>query len=149
MTPTFHRAQTRQLINAAGGPQMSAEILGLADTSAISRWQNGNGTMSTWHLGTLQCALGVSSYSDALSNLVGPPPVSPLGMIESAAEASRHAGALPAMVLSAKADGRVDESERRMLLACIRSAKEQLDRTEQALLCEDTSRLASVRTAAE
>lgn len=149
MTPTFHKAQTRQIVSAAGGPQMAAEILGLADTSAISRWLNGNGTMNAWHLTALQCALGVSSYSDAMSNLVGPCPSSPLGMIESAAEASRHAGALPALVLQALADGRVDESERRMLLACIRQSREQLDKTEQALLTEGTSRLASVRTAAE
>ena len=139
MTPTFHRAQTRQIVNAAGGAQPTAEILGLADTSAVSRWLNGNGTMSAWHLTSLQCALGVSSYSDAISNLVSPPTGPAQGLLTCAAEACRSAGSLPAQVMDAMADGRIDEIERRALMQSIAELRGAADAAERALLGVDTA----------
>lgn len=132
MTPALHKAWARQLIAAVGGVEAAGAVTGTCAATA-SRWQTGALVMNAAHISALQSAAQTTLYSDALTALVAPmAPASPDPMPH-AAHAAREAAALPALVIAAQADGRIDERERRALLDTIGAARAELDAAERAL----------------
>lgn len=135
-TPALHKSWARQLITAVGGVEAAGAITGTCASTA-SRWQNGALVMSAMHIAALQTAAQTALYSDALSALVAAPNSSNSpDPLPHAADAAREAACLPALVIAAQVDGRIDERERRALIETIAAARAELDRAEHALCAE-------------
>ena len=136
MTPALHKAWARQLIAAVGGVEAAGEVAGVS-TGNASRWQTGALVMNAAQMAALQCAGQTSLYSDAVSALVANPSIpAEADPLPHAAHAAREAAALPALIMEAMADGRIDERERRLLLDTMAAARAELNRAERALCGE-------------
>lgn len=143
MRPAWHRAKARQLISAAGDVKEVAHMLGVCDRQAY-RYQNYENPLTAPQIITLEAAAMEPIYSAGMASLVTV--ASPLNggdPMAYAAGAAREAGALPALVHAAMADGRIDRNERRAILDTIAAARADLDAAERALCAPDQVRAAS------
>ena len=131
----FHRVTARRLVRAVGGVEEAAAICGLSCPSQPSRWQTGAQLMNAMQIELLERVAGEPIYSRALSRLASDETRASDTPLAHAAHAAREAASLPALIIEALADGRIDERERRALLDTIQAAEEQLRKARQALAC--------------
>ncbi len=142
MRPAWHRAKARQLISAAGDVKEAAHLIGVCDRQ-VYRYQNAEQFLTAPQIITLEAAAMEPIYSAGMAGLISvgaPSGGDPMGH---AAGAAREAGALPALVHSAMADGRIDRNERRAILDTIAAARADLDAAERALCAPDEVRAVS------
>lgn len=135
MDTEFHKAQAHRLIRLCGGVEAASAICGGSPTAQMfSNYQNRNvkAFMPAHVIKALQDAVGIASYSDAMSAGVHPTPSKSL--LEDAMGAARVAGSLPESVHEALSDGRIDEMERRALTAAADELRAIADGIQAALI---------------
>ncbi len=132
MTPQLHRSWARQLIAAVGGVEAAGAVTCTSAPTA-TRWQTGELVMNAKHMAALQVAAQTTLYSDGLSALVTDPAPAGEDPLAHAATACQEAGALPALILLAKADGLIDAHEKRKITDKIAATRVALDQAERAL----------------
>lgn len=132
--PDFHSIQARRLIRAVGGVDAASAICGGKPTAQMfSHYQNPEqrSVMPAHIIEALEREAGVPIYSAALVNLVAPAPSR--SMLEDAMDAARIAGGLPQQIHQALKDGRIDQFERRAILAVMDDLRAELDAMQAAL----------------
>jgi uncharacterized membrane protein YebE (DUF533 family) len=122
----FHSTQSRRLIRMVGGVEAAASICGVS-AQMMSNYQNPaqRAFMPPHFIEALEREAGQPVYSAALVNLVRVEPSK--SILCDAMGAARIAGGLPAQVHEALADGRIDESERRVLTAAADQLRAEAD----------------------
>lgn len=128
----FHSSQARRLIRLVGGVEAAASLCGVS-AQMISNYQNPaqRAFMPPQFIEALEREAGQAVYSSALVNLVRAEPSK--SMLCDAMDAARIAGGLPQQVHEALADGRIDEAERRMILAAVDQLRAEADSVAAAL----------------
>ena len=132
MNVQFHKAQARRLIRLVGGVEACAAICELSVVS-ISNYQNPSvkAFMPIWVIDLLQQEIGNATYSDAVSERAKPR--ASKSLLEDAMATASRSGALPEQVHEALADGRIDEAERRQLMAAADEIRARADAVTAAL----------------
>lgn len=124
----FHSTQARRLIRMVGGVEAASSICGGKPTAQMfSNYQNSDqlAFMPVRIIEALEREAGQSVYSSAMANLVHVEPSK--SILCDAMSAARIAGGLPSQVHEALADRRVDEAERRVLLAAAGQLRAEAD----------------------
>jgi uncharacterized membrane protein YebE (DUF533 family) len=131
----FHSTQSRRLIRLVGGVEAAASICGVS-AQLMSNYQNAGqrAFMPPQFIEALEREAGQPVYSSALSNLVTVAPSR--SMLCDAMDAARIAGGLPQQVHEALSDGRIDEAERRALLAAVDQLRAEADAVAASLSLE-------------